>query len=477
MKVSKRFKRLLSLGLVLADILLINVAFAISYWVRYDLQWFRAVDPAFDAPFSAYIPFAGVLTALLLIAYKLEGVYDHRRGASWFDEFYSVLNGTTTGIIIMVVVTFIYRPLVYSRLLFFYTGALIVALLGFSRLVKSIVLHKLRQRGIGVVRTLIVGAGEVGRTIMRNIVAQPGLGYQVVGFVDDNPEKGHKDIGRFKGLGSIDNLPRIVQEESIDEVIITLPWMYHRKIISIMTQCEREGVRARLVPDLFQMSLSRMDVDDLGGVPMIGVKEISITGWKSVTKRAIDFTIALVGLIVLSPLMLLIALAIRLDSPGPVLFRQIRVGKGGRHFVLYKFRSMREGAEEEQQKLTDLNETEGPIFKIRHDPRCTRVGRFLRRTSLDEMPQLYNVLRGEMSLVGPRPPLPTEVEHYEEWHKKRLEVSPGMTGLWQVSGRSELTFDEMVLLDIYYIENWSAALDTEIFLRTIPRVILGNGAY
>ena len=474
---SKRFKRLLSLGLVLADILLINVAFAISYWVRYDLQWFRTVDPVFDAPFSAYIPFAGVLTVLLLIAYKLEGVYNHRRGAPWFDEFYSVVNGTTTGIIIMVVVTFFYRPLFYSRLLFIYTGVLIVALLGFSRLVKSIVLQRLRQRGIGVVRTLIVGAGEVGRTIMRNIVAQPGLGYQVMGFVDDNPEKGHKDIGRFKGLGSIDNLPRIVQEESIDEVIITLPWMYHRKIISIITQCEREGVRAWLVPDLFQMSLSRMDVDDLGGVLMIGIKEVSITGWKLATKRAIDFTIALVGLIVLSPLMLLIALAIRLDSPGPVLFRQIRVGKAGRQFVLYKFRSMGEGAEEEQQKLADLNEIEGPIFKIRRDPRCTRVGRFLRRTSLDEIPQLYNVLRGEMSLVGPRPPLPVEVEHYEEWHKRRLEVSPGMTGLWQVRGRSELTFDEMVLLDIYYIENWSAALDTEIFLRTIPKVIFGNGAY
>jgi exopolysaccharide biosynthesis polyprenyl glycosylphosphotransferase len=474
---SKRFKQLLSLGLVLADIVLINMAFAISYWVRYDLQWFRAVDPAYSASFSAYIPFAGVLTALLLLAYKLEGVYDHRRGASWFDEFYSVVNGTTTGIVIMVVVTFFYRPLVYSRLLFIYTGALTVALLSFSRLVKSAVLHKLRQRGIGVVRMLIVGAGEVGRTIMRNIVAQPGLGYQVVGFVDDNPEKGQKDIGRFKGLGSIDNLPRIVQEESIGEVIITLPWMYHRKIISIMTQCEREGVRARLVPDLLQMSLSRMDVDDLGGVPMIGIKEISITGWKLVMKRAIDFTIALVGLIVSLPLTLLIALAIKLDSPGPVLFRQVRVGKVGRHFVLYKFRSMSEGAEQEQQKLAGMNETEGPIFKIRHDPRCTRVGRFLRRTSLDELPQLYNVLRGEMSLVGPRPPLPTEVEHYEEWHKKRLDVSPGMTGLWQVRGRSELTFDEMVLLDIYYIENWSAALDTEIFLRTIPKVIFGNGAY
>jgi len=475
--VSERFKRLLSLGLVLADIILINIAFAISYWVRYDLQWFRAVDPAFDAPFRAYIPFAGVLTALLLVAYKLEGVYEHRRRASWFKEFYSVINGTTTGIVVMVVVTFFYRPLVYSRLLFVYTGVLIIALLGLSRLAKSIVLHKLRQRGIGVIRTLIVGAGEVGRTVMRNIVAQPGLGYQVVGFVDDNPEKGHKDIGRFRGLGSIDNLPRIVQEEGVDEVIITLPWMYHRKIVSIMAQCEREGVRARLVPDLFQMSLNRMDVDNLGGIPVIGIKDFSITGWKLAFKRAVDFTVALVGLIVLSPLMLLIALAIKLDSPGPVLFRQVRVGKEGRHFILYKFRSMWEGAEEEKKKLAELDEAEGPIFKIRNDPRCTRVGRFLRRTSLDELPQLYNVLRGEMSLVGPRPPLPSEVEQYEEWHKKRLEISPGMTGLWQVSGRSDLTFDEMALLDIYYQEQWSPALDMEIFLRTIPTIIFGTGAY
>ncbi len=474
---SDRFKRLLSLGLVLADILLINIAFAISYWVRYDLQWFRAVDPAFQVPFRAYLPFAGVLTALLLIAYKLEGVYDHRRGASWFKECYSLINGTTTGIVVMVVVTFFYRPLVYSRLLFIYTGVLTIALLGLSRLAKSIVLRKLRRRGIGVVRTLIVGAGEVGRTVMRNIVAQPGLGYQVVGFVDDNPEKGHKDIGRFRGLGSIDNLPRIVQEEGVDEVIITLPWMYHRKIVSIMAQCEREGIRARLVPDLFQMSLSRMDVDNLGGIPIIGIKDISITGWKLAFKRAMDFTVALVGLMVLSPLMLLIALAIKLDSPGPVLFRQIRVGKGGRHFVLYKFRSMNKGAEEEKQKLAELDEAEGPIFKIRHDPRCTRVGRFLRRTSLDELPQLYNVLRGEMSLVGPRPPLPSEVEQYEEWHKKRLEISPGMTGLWQVSGRSDLTFDEMALLDIYYQEQWSPALDIEICLRTIPTIIFGTGAY
>jgi exopolysaccharide biosynthesis polyprenyl glycosylphosphotransferase len=190
-----------------------------------------------------------------------------------------------------------------------------------------------------------------------------------------------------------------------------------------------------------------------------------------------DVVGAVVGLTLGAPLFALIALAIRIDSPGPVIFRQARVGIGGKLFEMYKFRSMREGAEAEIEQLRGRNEADGPIFKIRDDPRRTRVGRLLRRTSLDELPQLWNVLRGEMSLVGPRPPTPTEVDGYMDWHRKRLEVSPGLTGLWQVSGRSLLSFDEMVLLDIYYIEHWSLWLDFKILLRTIPQVLFGNGAY
>jgi len=463
--------------MALTDVVLINVAFAAAYWVRYELQWFRAVDPAYYAPFRAYIPFALALTVLVMIAYKLGGVYNQPRGASWLDEVYALIGGTTTGILIVTAMTFWFRPLVYSRLMFLWAGLLIVTLLSISRLIKRWVWGSLMRRGIGVDRVLIVGAGEVGRRLMRNIVAQPELGYRVIGFVDDDPDKNRTDIGRFKAFGGIENLPRVVQEEAIDEVIITLPWMYHRKILGIMRQCERERVRARIVPDLFQLALSRVDIEDLGGIPIIGVKEVSITGWNLAFKRISDIVFSLIGLILFFPLMLLIALAIKLDSPGPVLFKQIRVGKGGQKFVFYKFRSMHQGAEEEQPKLTDLDEVVGPTFKIRNDPRCTRVGRILRRTSLDELPQLYNVLRGEMSLVGPRPALPSEVEQYKEWHRRRLEISPGITGLWQVSGRSELTFDEMCLLDIYYLENWSPLLDLKIALKTIPAVITGTGAY
>ncbi len=473
----ERYRRMLSTGVALLDIVLINLAFALAYWARYDLQLFREVEAAYDQPYSVYLPISLVLTALLLGVYKLGGVYNLRRGASWFDEVYKLFTGTATGIILMVFFTFFYRPFFYSRLIYLYAAVLILVFLAVARLGQRLLRDRLRRRGLGVDRVLIVGAGETGRTVMRNIVAQPALGYHVVGFVDDDPEKGSTDIGRFKALGVIANLPRLVQELAIDEVIITLPWMYHRKIVSVVAQCEREQIEARIVPDLFQMTLSQVDIDDLGGIPMIGVREISIQGVSLLLKRSMDVALAVLLVILLSPLLLIIALAIKVDSAGPILFRQIRVGKGDRLFTCFKFRSMHVDAEQQKATLQALNEADGPLFKIREDPRRTAVGRIIRRMSLDELPQLYNVLRGDMSLVGPRPPLPEEVQRYQPWHKKRLEVAPGITGLWQVSGRSQLTFDEMVLLDLYYIENWSPALDLEILIRTIPMAFSGLGAY
>ena len=474
----ERYRRLLSIAVTVSDVLLINLAFAIAYWLRYDLQWFASVDEANFVPYRAFIPISLTLTVLLLGIYKLNGVYNQPRGASWFDEVYRLMTGTATGIIVMVfVIVFLFRPLFFSRLIFFYAGVLVTILLSGSRLVKRMVRNRLRQKGLGVDRLLIVGAGEVGRTVMRHVVAQPSLGYHVIGFVDDDPDKGATDIGRFQAMGSTANLPRLVKELAIDEVIITLPWMYHRKIVSIIAQCEREQVRVRIVPDMFQMTLSHLDVEDLSGIPMIGVRDISISSGRMLFKRTVDVAISLLGLILLFPFFLLLALIIRLDSPGPVLFTQIRVGKGERLFACYKFRSMYHGADEEKEKLMDRNEAKGVFFKIRDDPRITKAGRFLRRLSLDELPQLFNVLMGHMSVVGPRPAPPSEVQRYQPWHKRRLEVAPGITGLWQVSGRSELSFDEMVLLDLYYIENWSPLLDLQILLRTAPKVILGHGAY
>jgi exopolysaccharide biosynthesis polyprenyl glycosylphosphotransferase len=313
---------------------------------------------------------------------------------------------------------------------------------------------------------------------MRTIAARPELGYYAVGFLDDDAQRGTTDIGRFKALGGLDNLPVVLKAENVSEVIITLPWMYHRKIISLIEQSKRVGVRARLVPDMFQLTLSRVEVDDSLGIPLIGTRPATIRGGSLFLKRALDLAVGGAMFALLSPVMALAALAIKLDSPGPIIFKQQRMGKDGRLFTCFKFRSMRQGAEEEKQALLHLNEADGPLFKIRDDPRRTRVGQFLRRTSIDELPQLINVFRGEMSMVGPRPPEPSEVEQYQPWHMQRLSAMPGITGMWQVSGRSDIaSFDEIALLDIWYAENWSIGLDIKIMLRTIPVVLFGKGAY
>ncbi len=460
---------------LLLDIVLLNLAFALAYHVRYNLQILVPVNEAYYVSYAVYLPTQFWYTVLMLLFLYLDGAYTPRRGGSWFTELYRIINATTTVGIIQFAAIFFILPAGYSRGLILEAIALTIAFLSGARLVQRVVQAQLRRRGHGVDRVLIVGAGEAGRSVMRSIVALPELGYQVVGFVDDDPTK--SDIGRFKALGGLDMVPEILKTEKVDEVIITLPWMYQRRIISLVRVCEAQRVRVRVVPDLFQLSLSRVDVADIGGIPLIGFKERAIPGIGRVVKRILDIGLAILCLLAAAPVMLCIVLLIRLESPGPGLFRQTRIGENGRPFSFVKFRSMRMGAEAEQDKLRDLNEADGPLFKIRDDPRVTRLGKFLRRSSLDELPQFINILRGDMSLVGPRPAPPDEVAQYQPWHRQRLDVPQGLTGLWQVSGRSDLTFDEMCLLDIYYIENWSLGLDLTILLRTIPRVLFGSGAY
>jgi exopolysaccharide biosynthesis polyprenyl glycosylphosphotransferase len=462
---------------LIIDVLLINIAFLVAYWLRYDLQLLRSVDPANNVPYGVYLPMVTLLTVVLLLANRREHAYDVRRGRPLFDDIYGVINAATTAIMLLVVLVFFYRRLFYSRLIFIYAGLVIVLLLSIARVVRWIVLARLRQAGQGVDRVLIIGAGEVGRTVMRNLIAQPDLGYRVVGFIDDDPVKIAADIGPIRALGSLDNLPQTIKEHGIAQVIITLPWQYHRKTVRLVAEAEQAGVRARVVPDLFQLSLGGADVEAINGIPLISIKETALTGFNLTVKRTVDLALSVLTLVVLAPVWLIIAAAIKLDSPGPVFFRQQRVGRNGKLFTVFKFRSMYEDAEARMAELRAHNEADGPLFKMRDDPRRTRVGRFIRTTSLDELPQLINVVRGEMSVVGPRPGLPSEVEQYQEWHRKRLEVQPGLTGMWQVSGRSNLTFDEMVMLDIYYAENWSLGLDFRIMVRTVPQVIFGDGAY
>ena len=471
------YKRWSTLALVVSDVVLINVAFVLSHYIRYELQWIRAVAEAYYVPFRSYVPVSIILTLILLAVFKADGLYDRKRGSSWLDDIYIIITSTLVGIAIMIFIFFLYRANFFSRLIFLYAVLLIGTFLSLSRLIERQIGAALRRRGVGVDRVMIVGAGQVGRAIMRSILARPELGYQPVGFVDDDPKKQEANIGPFRPLGNTTDLAIILGSEAVDQVIVSLPWMSHRKVLRIIADSERRGVRARFVPDLLQMSLSQVDTDVMDGIPLIGMKEPTLKGWKIALKRFIDIAISGAMLLLLSPLLILIAVLIKIDSPGPVFFKQTRLGRGAKPFTCYKFRSMWEDAEDVKPELSDLNEAEGPIFKIKNDPRITRVGKIIRRFSFDELPQLINVFRGDMSLIGPRPPLPSEVEGYEDWHHDRLKIPSGLTGLWQVMGRSDLTFDEMVMLDLYYAENWSLWLDFKIMLRTIPTVLLGRGAY
>jgi exopolysaccharide biosynthesis polyprenyl glycosylphosphotransferase len=464
-------------GVIALDAVLINLAFIFSYLVRYRLNLPYPVDARYDAPFYPYVPFALMLTVFCLITYRLNGLYDKRRGRNWLDDIYPLFSGTTAGILVVMAITFFIQPLVYSRGVLVLAGFIIVALLSLARFVRLEIEASLRRRGIGTEHVLIVGAGEVGRAVMRSILADPSLGYQVLGYIDDDPHKADGSLGRFRGLGGIDKLEEVLGCERVDEVIVSLPWMYHRKIVQIVDECEQRDIRVRVVPDIFQQRMHSVDLVTLNGIPLIGVNPGYLSPSALLMKRIVEISLCIVALPVLAIMCTLIAVAIKIDSPGPAIFKQRRVGKDGHEFEIYKFRSMVDGADGMKAALQELNEADGPLFKIKNDPRMTRVGRLLRRASMDELPNVINVLRGEMSIVGPRPGTPDEVAQYEPWQKVRIGARPGMTGLWQVSGRSDIPFDEMCLLDIYYIENWSLGLDIRIMIQTVPRLLLGKGAY
>jgi exopolysaccharide biosynthesis polyprenyl glycosylphosphotransferase len=311
------------------------------------------------------------------------------------------------------------------------------------------------------------------------LLARPDLGFQAVGYLHAGTTENNIGSGRIPHLGGFSELGNILRdnEADINTVFVALPNRRQEEIEESVRLCQLHGVHSRVVPDLFQLSLNRVEFSNMAGIPMLSVREVRISPIERIIKRIIDLAVASVLVIPVLIVTGLIILAIRLESPGPVLFWQERVGMRGKPFKMVKFRSMVVDAESQKEQLRQMNEASGPIFKIKNDPRLTRVGRIIRRLSLDELPQLYNVIKGEMSLVGPRPPLPEEVAEYQPWHRQRLEVKGGITGLWQVSGRSDLTFDEQCLLDIYYIENWSLSLDFRLMLQTIPYALFGKGAY
>ncbi len=454
---------------------MVNLAFYLAWYARYRLGLFIALDPGNYVEHDAYLPLQLSLSLTFAFIIAVRGLYRLPRAASALDDVWTIF--TAAGVSVMLLFagsTFVRYP-AESRLTLIFAWALITGLVVLARANWLWILGVSHQRGFGVERTLIVGDNTVGCMIMQALAGRPHLGYEVAGFLATD---GESDFGRFRRLGTPDELERVIRQERIAQVVVALPSTSHEAIMRIVNHCRRDGVQFRLVPDMYEVSLGRLDIDTVSGIPLIGLKSREIEGLNFLAKRVIDVALSLVVLAVLSWAFLLLALLIWIeDRGGSPLYGQMRIGRGGRPFMMHKFRSMRPDAEARLDELLAYNEAEGPIFKMRDDPRRTRIGALMRRWSIDEWPQLWNVLKGDMSLVGPRPATPREVAQYEDWQLHRLDTLPGITGLWQVSGRSELGFSEQVLMDITYIENWSLGLDLRIVLRTVPAVLSGKGAF
>lgn len=339
-------------------------------------------------------------------------------------------------------------------------------------------------------RIVIVGAGAEGTRFLQRIRTSDALEYEVCAFVDDDPAKRGIAIEGVRVHGTVDELPEIARAVSADQVFVAIPSLGQEGTLAMMSHCMRAQLPVRLVSDLLHLLVSDTSVETIDGVPTYDIRGESAPQLALFLKRAFDFLVSGTLLLAFSPFFLFIALLIKVFSPGPVLFKQVRAGQFAREFTMCKFRTMRLETDDsihrdyainfitgKRLEFEDKKKRREQVFKMTRDPRITPVGAMLRRTSLDELPQLLNVFLGEMSIVGPRPPIFYELNHYKEWHKKRLRAKPGLTGLWQVSGRSSVPFDEMVLLDLYYIDHWSLKTDLEILFRTIPVVLSGDGAY
>jgi len=397
--------------------------------------------------------------------YKL---YHRRRSLSRFDEFSTLFAAVSIGTFMAIAFTaFIFNRLEYSRWIVVYAWMWTLVLVSLGRLVYATVEQALRSRGVGADRVLIVGAGEVGQNLAQRIARAPRLGYRVVGFVDDDPSAQGNGLPI---LGRTEHLPEIIDQQGIDEVIIALPNASHEELMDLISRCHRERVSIKVFPDVFQIIASEVSIGHLDGLPLLTVRDVALRGWKLTLKRVVDVVVSVVALVLLSPLMLLIALAIRLDSEGPVFYTQERMGLDAKPFKVIKFRSMRADAEAET----------GPVWAKADDPRRTRVGAFLRRTSLDELPQFINVLLGEMSVVGPRPERPVFVEQFRRSiprYMDRHREKAGITGWAQVNGlRGDTSIWERTKYDIWYIENWSLWLDFKIMLMTLLRLFRDRNA-
>jgi exopolysaccharide biosynthesis polyprenyl glycosylphosphotransferase len=482
----KERARILAVAIFSLDLLLVTAAFLCAYGLRDAVlpQVAPATFPSRLRALADYLPLLPLALAIWGGLLLSSGRYRSHRTVPLLDEAWAIVRVCVSGAILFTLALYLSRwderLLGDDRISRFWSllfAAFSCVFLLSEKLGLRLTSRYVRAHGFNYRTVLIVGTSDAALRIADSIHGHRFWGYRILGFIRNENAWEESWPPYYPILGEIEDLPRIVESHVVDDVIFAVHRRELDRLEDLFLSLQEQGIRTRFAMDLFPHTRARVELEELDGVPLLSFATTPTNPLQLMLKRVLDIALASFLLLIGMPIAGMIALTIKLTSGGgSVLFRQTRCGLNGRSFTLYKFRTMVEGAEERRRELLHLNEMNGPVFKLRSDPRVTRLGRLLRRFSLDELPQLWNVLRGDMSLVGPRPPIPEEVAQYKRWQRRRLAMKPGLTCLWQISGRNDLDFDRWMQLDLEYIDSWSPLLDLKILLKTVPVVLSGRGA-
>ncbi len=465
----KQHARAVDLGTRFFDLIALIAAAPLAYALYLALS-----PPGHDLPLERYWPALVFVLLAWIAAASAFRVYDTFRTRPITVEVGRLARAMGLVGLILIAIAFLAHAQWVSRLFVTMYLALSFAVIATARAAVRRLARAFRRRGYNTRRFAIVGTGDAAEEVVETFSQHPQWGYELVGFVLRRERDAAPENGRV--LGTVAQLGTILENHVLDEVVFAVPRDELSTIDAAVLLCEEQGVAVRVCLDALRVGDAEMSLLELAGMPMLVFTRTSSDLLSLAAKRAFDVAVSTAVLLLLAPVFAVIALAVRFESPGPVLFRQRRMGLNGREFWMWKFRSMYVDAEQRLEALRAQNEMSGPVFKMANDPRVTRVGRLIRKASLDELPQFWNVLKGEMSVVGPRPPIPAEVRQYKRWQRRRLSVRPGITCTWQVSGRNDIDFEQWMQMDLEYIDHWSLWRDVEICLKTIPAVLTARGA-
>ncbi|MBI5026113.1 MAG: sugar transferase [Nitrospirae bacterium] len=452
-------------------------AFLLAFILRDNLQYLHSETFEFlheMPPFKDYAWVMVIAVPLWIISLSHFGMYHSLREKRFRDVFWSIFDASLFAVLIFSAVAFLLKLEFISRTFTVILFVCAIFMLFAEKVLVLSLLYYLRQRGYNYRVLLIAGSGERANNFADIIRAHPHWGVKILGFVDEEERVGMR-VGNDKVIGSFNDIAKILDENVVDEVVFILPIKWLSNLEGYIKVCENVGVKATIAADFFNMGIAKPRITEIHDWPFLIYETTPHNVLDLFSKRLLDIVISGCGLILLSPFFLITSLIIKITSKGPAFFKQIRCGLHGREFTVYKFRTMVIDAEERLKELMKFNEREGPIFKMKNDPRITGIGKFLRKTSLDELPQLINVFKGDMSLVGPRPPIPMEVAKYERWQRRKLSLRPGITCIHEVVARNDKDFERWMKLDLEYIDNWSMSLDVKILTRTILAVFRGTG--